>query len=111
MFGFHKVLDKKQINPRKRVRALKKGFHSFHKKKRSSRCRQQCAKTYFTSSDPHSAKLFCLLSWFLTSHLEIQSGIYSEILSELGSAGPQQRAPDLSGLAMHTEIRSSQLGS
>ena len=89
-----------------------KRVHSFHKKKRSSRCRQQCAKTYFTSSDPHSAKLFCLLSWFLTSHLEIQSGIYSEILFELGSAGPQQRAaPDLSGLAMHAEIRSSQLGS
>ena len=40
--------------------------------------------------------------------LSILHGIYSDILSDVGTAGPQPRAPNVSGPTVPTEIWSSQ---
>ena len=70
--------------------------------------------TYFVMvSDRSSGSIYG--KYVLTFYSAILSGIYSDILSDMGTAGPQPRAPDISGHrgwdpAVLSEIWSSLLG-
>ena len=91
----------KGLGPWKRV-------HSFHKKKRSSRRRQQCTKKYFTSLYfERSPRCQIILSFVIVSDISSGNTIWHLLAGQCRTSERQISAD----WQMHSEIRSSQLRS